>query len=95
MTDRGVFIFKGRTRSMAELDNSRDLTFVRGGMIAADGTPGLGIKIPITAVTPEWDAALRQLADGQHLDVRTVPKGDHLLLQLSPGTSREELLRQL
>jgi hypothetical protein len=80
---------------MAELDKSRDLTFNRSGMRAADGSPGLGIKIPITAATPEWSAAFHQLAHEQQVDVHLTPKRDQLFLQVSPGTSREELLRRL
>jgi len=80
---------------MAELDKSRDLTFVPGGMIAADGSPGIRIKIPVTAVTSEWNAAFKQLAFDQHVDVRLTRKRDHLLLQLSPRISGEELLRKL
>jgi len=63
---------------MAELDQSRDLTFVRGGMIAADGSPGLGIKIPIMGVTPEWSAAFRRLASDQTVDLHLTPERDHL-----------------
>jgi hypothetical protein len=82
---------------MAELDKSRDLTFDRGWITAADGTPGLGITIPITAATPEWSAAFHQLALEQQVDVRLTRKRkrDELLLQVWPGTSREELLRRL
>lgn len=78
---------------MAELDRSRDLTFVHGSMIAADGTPGLGIQIPITRVTRQWSAAFKQLAFDQHVDVHATH--DHLSLRLVPGISREDLLQTL
>jgi hypothetical protein len=80
---------------MAELDKSRDMTFVRGTMRAADGSPGLAIRIPITAATPEWRAAFHQLAHEQQVNVHLTPKRAGLYLQVSPGTSREELLGRL
>jgi hypothetical protein len=73
---------------MAEIDKSRSLEFDRR-------SSGLGIKIPITAAAAEWSAAVNQLAYEQHVDVRVTRDGEHLLLCLAPGTSREELVRRL
>jgi len=80
---------------MAELDKSRDLTFVRGHMTAADGTPGLGMRIPITAPTPSWSAAFHELAAEQRLPVTLTRERDQLFLQMNPGSTREELMRTL
>lgn len=72
---------------MAEIDTSRSLEFERIGS-------GLRIRIPITASTPKWSAAVNRLAFEQHIELQT-GSDRFLLLSIAPGLSAADVVVRL